>query len=231
MPQALTQLLQTQTNKEKTINYNFSAVSPAALFAWKNQGDTGLSLKMYGGYFYDATGLHVSLGEELSQTLLANSTCYFQRNLDGASTNNTTSFSAGHYPSLKVTTDASNITTVEDYRVFMQKRWGKSFHNVKTTTITASTAYATNHAIGISDNNELMVEARLLCKTANNGYAVNDEVVLSPSQATVTLTNSNFAVVQFGATVGLLARTTGTPFAINFSQWSLKTRVIRYAHS
>lgn len=226
----LTQLLQTQTNKEKTINYNFNAVSPAALFAWKNPEETGLRFKMYGGYFYLNDGSH-SLLTDSSNSLTASTINYVERNLTGAVSINTTGFTQGNYACAKITTDAANITVAEDFRIFIQKKFGKSLHVATIASISANQKYFSNHAIRTSLNiSELLVEARLYCKNANNGYSVNDEVVLSPAQATVCL-DSSYVTVQFGSSLNLLAKSTGTPFSINFSDWGLKIKVIRYAHS
>lgn len=95
-------------------------------------------------------------------------------------------------------------------------------------TITAAGSLTIPHGLGTAD---LMVQARLICKTAEGGYSIGDEVVVNNSINTSAnpqgqsivpdATNLNIRFGSNASTYDILDKTTGAEFNITNANWKL----------
>ncbi|MBR8344645.1 hypothetical protein [Burkholderia ambifaria] len=110
------QISSTQANKELVMNALTDAASPPMLWGRRASTSAGLTWGYYGGRFVDGTGTaHVINNGTI--TLTAATTTYIMADATtGAVTSNTTGFTAGKVPLYKVVTNASQISTWEDWR-------------------------------------------------------------------------------------------------------------------
>lgn len=231
MPQSILNVSQNQAQKEVTINNNFNMLAYAALNGWRNPTNTsGMSYQYWGGYTYLADGTTQTLADGTA-TLTASTNNFIEKVYSTGAIQRVSSFTAGNIPLCTSLAGASSYAAPTDYRMLMLKRQGKSFHNNTQATITTNGVYTTAHGIVYADIGELDIEVRLYCKTAEAGYAVNDEVALNTNNASIVLNATN-AIIQLAANVQIISRSApGTAVNITFANWGIKIYVRRVAHS
>lgn len=110
----LTEITARQQGKETVINENFEAVSPAGLFGIDWENTEGLTLGIFGGRFWDGSAL--TLLADTTVALTASQTNYVEATTAGVVSTNTSAFTAGRICLFVVTTTASGVDAVTDYR-------------------------------------------------------------------------------------------------------------------
>lgn len=115
IPTNFDSLIQSQGNKEGTINAFFDSASSATVWGRQSSTSSGLTWGYFGGNVRLAGVVtQVSNG---SLTLTASTTCYIQAHPEtGAVSFNTTSFTAGYVPLYTVVTGAATVTSYTDWR-------------------------------------------------------------------------------------------------------------------
>jgi len=98
-----------------TVNDNFEAVSPSALFGVKESLTTGLTFAYYGGII-GGFGAFSTIADG-TVALTGSATNYIEATTAGVVSKNTSAFTAGRVPLYTAVTSASAITTLTDYRV------------------------------------------------------------------------------------------------------------------
>jgi len=113
----LKQVTQSQLQKELTINENFNALVPSAIFAYKG-GVNSLTFSYYGGRYQKQDGSQGTLTD--SSILLTDNTInYVYFNIaDEIVEKSVVSVPANCFPIAKITTASGLMTEVLDYRVF-----------------------------------------------------------------------------------------------------------------
>lgn len=116
----LAQILQSQAQKEVTANANFSAVSPAGLFAQKPSTTSGTTFGYYGGVI-SVNGVLTTISDG-TVSLTDNTTNYVERAYDGTVSANTTGFSADQIPLFIIVTSSGSISSISDKRIAYDER-------------------------------------------------------------------------------------------------------------
>jgi hypothetical protein len=140
-----------QSQKEATVNQNFTAVAPAALFAQRVFTTTGLTFGFYGGTIL-VDGTITVINDATVGPLTANTTNYIEASRSGSLFVNTTGFTAGRYPLFEVITATSSITTVTDRRTGDFHSFRKRVAGISVTTadVTLSAVQARNNQLTFS---------------------------------------------------------------------------------
>jgi len=113
----LKQVTQSQLQKELTINENFNAVSPSAIFAHKG-GVNSLTFSFYGGRFQKLDGTTIDIADGF--ILLADNTTHNFVEYDTATdtvVSNVIAFTSGNIPIADITTSAGLMTSIVDCRI------------------------------------------------------------------------------------------------------------------
>lgn len=108
-------IAQSQASKEFTANAFFDAVSPAILFGRRQSTTSGLTWGYYGGTIsFNGGRLQIANG---TLTLAVSSTNYIEATRAGVISSNTSAFTPGRWPLYIAYTDASSVTSYNDFRV------------------------------------------------------------------------------------------------------------------
>lgn len=226
----LKQIALEQKQKEIPINENFLAVSPAAIFSQSNQELTkGVTYRNFGGYYFDYFGNRYKFIDDNIKLDNLNFNHVSINNYTLALNKEVSNFKAGDFPMQKFFFNGVDHIVNEDYRILLQKRFGKSIHKEVITTLTASTLINFTHAISYNDLSELDVIVRLKCISAEKGYLVNDEIdIKNALNYSIDSTDFNLYIP---ANIELHERSTGTLFNIDFTKWSMYINIIRTLHN
>ena len=222
----LNEIKSTYIQKEVPINENFKAVSNVAMFSnYSPELSKGLTYKNWGGYFFDETGVHQFI-QNNAVLMTINTNNFLDSNYGSKYLGTAAAFTDGKYPNCNIQTNSAGVqTSTSDYRILILKRFGKSFHSEIFSTITANTELTTTHGIKYRDLSELEVFIRLKCKTAENGYAVGDEVEIRHG-LNYSLDSTNM-YVYLPSVISLNVRPGGASFDIDFTKWSLYISIVR----
>lgn len=109
-------VVQSQASKEVTVNAAIDAMSPSMLFGRRQASSSGLTWGYYGGAFLvDGVVTQIVNG---TVALSASATNYIEVTRAGVVSKNTTGFSVGSTPLYAVGTDASSVTSYDDWRTW-----------------------------------------------------------------------------------------------------------------
>lgn len=126
-------------------NENFKAVAPAGIFGKDHVNSSGLTFAFYGGVLL-VDGVLTTVADGTT-ALTASVTNYIEATRAGVVSNNSSSFTAGRIPLFTAATNTTVITTLTDYRAWVEPRWvgsvlAKTWPSDASYTLTAAEARA-----------------------------------------------------------------------------------------
>lgn len=117
----LTQISETQAGKATTANDNFEAASPAALFARKASGTSGVTWAYYGGYFLvEGSPSYIVLVPDGTITL-SEGPNHIEATTGGVvqkASGSPSGFTPGKIPLYEITVASGLVTSYTDRRMF-----------------------------------------------------------------------------------------------------------------
>lgn len=196
----LAQITQAQANKETSINENFDAVSPAALFGINEVTTAALTWGYYGGILAVDNVLTTIANGTLA--LAASNTNYVEATRAGVVSSNTSGFTAGRYPLYIVVTGSSGITSWVDQRQVLNQRYNSGPH----------TETGTTYTVGADDQtviNNGSATLTLTLPTASNCKGRKLRVLTYVAFTTVSNASNVVPITGGAAGTGILAATGG----------------------
>ena len=117
------------------------SVDPAIAFGYKDSASSGLNFGYYGGQVI-VDGVLTTIVDG-SLALTASQVNYIERTGAGVISANIVGFTANRYPMYEVTTNATDVTVIQDRRTSNFRQWGRAVHALSGGEIAAGTANAT----------------------------------------------------------------------------------------
>lgn len=197
----LTELSDRQRNKSVTINENFEAVSPAGLFGIDHANTSALDLGIFGGRLWD--GSADTLLADVTKALTASATNYVEATTAGVVSVNTSAFTAGRIKLYTITTTASGIDVVTDYRQFVLQRGKQVLAAMTSAELAAAVSDETGSGALVFAISPTLVTALLGTPTSGNlvnctGYVGTSALVTTGALNSGSIT-SGFGSIDIGS--------------------------------